>query len=110
MNTANIGKLIHDRRKELGISSVVLANRIGVNQSTISRWEGGQIKGIRSAEVYLLSKYLYIPIDTLLGLSEKTETENLRLVKARLDIIDLIEDVNNVDQLKDIAKIIQAIK
>lgn len=110
MNTANIGKLIRDRRKELGISSVVLANRIGVNQSTISRWEGGQIKDIRSAEVYLLSKYLYIPVDTLLGLSEKTETEDLRLVKARLDIIDLIEDMNNVDQLKDIAKIIQAIK
>ena len=110
MNTANIGKLIHDRRKELGISSVVLANRIGVSQSTISRWESGQIKDIKRAQIYLLSKYLYIPIDTLLGLSEKTETEDLRLVKAKLDIIDLIEDVNNVDQLKDIAKIIQAIK
>jgi len=40
------GVLIRQRRKALGLSQEVLAERIGVHWTTISRWERGQSQPI----------------------------------------------------------------
>ncbi|MQB01954.1 MAG: helix-turn-helix domain-containing protein [Actinobacteria bacterium] len=42
MSRAQIwGRRIRDRREELGVGQADLAALIGVNQSTLSRWESG---------------------------------------------------------------------
>ena len=109
MKETEIGQLIRDRRKELNMTSVVLANKMGVNQSTISRWESGKIKDIKRAQICLLSKYLYIPIDTILGLSNETSTEDLEVVKKRISIQSKLENINDKSKLENIEKIIDAL-
>lgn len=108
MQDKKIGELIKNRRKELGMSSVTLANRIGVNQSTISRWENGQIKDIRRAQIYLLSKYLYIPVETILGLSEETTTEDMEIVSRRLRLESKLESIKDKETLDVIDNFINA--
>lgn len=108
MLDTKIGELIKERRKELGMTSTVLANKIGVNQSTISRWESGEIKDIKRAQIYLLSKYLYIPVETILGLSDVTETEDIELVKKRSAILEKITSINDEETLKVIDSFISA--
>lgn len=108
MQDTKIGELIKNRRKELGMSSVVLANRVGVNQSTISRWESGQIKDIRRAQIYLLSKYLYIPVETILGLSEETTTEDMEIISRRLRLESKLESIKDKETLDIIENFINA--
>lgn len=104
-----LGALIKTRREELNITQKKLAGLLGVANSTISRWEGGQIRDIKRAQIYLLSKYLYIPIDTILGLSNETSTEDLEVVKKRISIQSKLENINDKSKLESIEKIIDAL-
>ena len=60
MTDLNIGKLIHDRRIELGLTMKELADKVGVSEGTISRWESGEIKNMRRDAVANLAKALLI--------------------------------------------------
>ena len=59
MEEQKVGELIKERREELNITQKKLAGLLGVANSTISRWEGGQIRDIKRAQIYLLSKYFF---------------------------------------------------
>lgn len=41
------GTFLRERRRELGINQIPLAEKIGVSQNTISRWETGDIPPAR---------------------------------------------------------------
>lgn len=43
--TGNIRQILHQKRKEAGITQLEVAQALGVSTSTVSRWEKG-IKGI----------------------------------------------------------------
>lgn len=109
MEEQKVGELIKERRDELNITQKKLAGLLGVASSTISRWEGGQIRDIKRAQIYLLSKYLYIPIDTIIGLSNETSTEDLEIVKKRISIQSKLENINDKSKLESIEKIIDAL-
>lgn len=66
MNT-ELGELIKQKRIEKGLSQTELANKMGVNVSTISRWESGEIENMRRHHVALISEVLDISIYTLMG-------------------------------------------
>lgn len=105
MEEKKIGELIKERREELGYSQVKLAKLCDVTHGTLSRWERGLTKDIKRAQICLLSQYLYIPIDTLLGLSNETSTEDLDLVRLKSSInssVDLISDKSKLEQIKKI--------
>ena len=53
-------------RKKYGISKSELAKKMNVNQSTISRWENGQM-GITVDKAYDLSIILNTPLPILVG-------------------------------------------
>lgn len=108
MEEQKVGELIKERRDELNITQKKLAGLLGVANSTISRWEGGQIRDIKRAQIYLLSKYLYIPIDTILGLSNETSTEDLDVVKKRISIQSKLENLNDKNTLDVIENFINA--
>lgn len=66
MNEKQIGDLIRTRRQELKISQDYVATRCGVTKSTVSRWETGYIKKIKRGDIFMLSRILYLPAETIL--------------------------------------------
>lgn len=60
MTDVNIGKLIHDRRIELGMTMKELGEKCDVSEATISRYESGNIKNMRRDVVAALAKALQI--------------------------------------------------
>ena len=106
MELPKISAEIRKRRLELNLSLEYVAQKLGVNRSTVLRWEQGKINGLNRSHVYLLSKILYIPIETLFGL-ENGVVEDSELVKAKLE---LIEKINHIKTVEDIEKIETFIK
>lgn len=109
MEEKKIGELIKERREELGYSQVKLASLLGVNSGTVSRWESGKTQDMRRMQIYNLSKYLYIPIDTILGLSDETGAETMPLIKKKNIIKSKIDSINDEAKLESIEKIIDAL-
>ncbi len=71
MTDLNIGKLIHDRRNEMGLTMKELSERVGVSEATISRWESGEIKNMRRDAVANLAKALQINPKVLMNWNEE---------------------------------------
>ena len=70
LNSFKIGKRLHDIRKELNITLLDLANIIGINKSTISRYENGK-NLILTITLYTICKNYNISADYLLGRIDK---------------------------------------
>lgn len=63
----NIGKLISERRKELGLTLEDVGNIVGVGKSTVKKWESGLISNMRRDKISLLAKALQIKPTELIG-------------------------------------------
>ena len=73
MTDVNIGKLIHDRRIELGLTMKELGEKCDVSEATISRYESGNIKNMRRDVVAALAKALNMSPRSLMGWDEEPE-------------------------------------
>ena len=71
MTDVNIGKLIHDRRGDMELTMKELADKVGVSEATISRWESGEIKNMRRDAVANLAKALQINPKVLMNWNEE---------------------------------------
>ena len=67
-----IGNLIYNRRKELGLTLEQIGDYVGVSKSTVKKWESGYISNMRRDKIALLAKILQIPPTDLIN----AETEN----------------------------------
>lgn len=75
-----IGDLIYNRRKELGLTMEEVGNAVGVNKSTVKKWESGDISNMRRDKIALLAKVLQIsPIKLIIdeNVILPTSTENV---------------------------------
>ncbi len=70
----SINTLISDRRKELKMTVEELANAVGVNKGTVSRWESGEIDNMRRDKITLLAKALQLSPLTIMGVEDRRET------------------------------------
>ena len=75
MTDVNIGKIIHDRRVELGLTMKELGDKCGVSEATISRYESGNIKNMRRDVVAALAKALNLPPKVLMGWEDDATDE-----------------------------------
>lgn len=73
----NIGKLISERRKELGLTLEDVGNIVGVGKSTVKKWESGLISNMRRDKISLLAKALQISPTQLIGDEEKPLESNV---------------------------------
>jgi len=78
---------IKDRRIELGLTQDEVSSAVGVSSATLSRWESGEIKNMKSDKVHALAKVLKISELDILGVpylkSEiKLSDDELNLVVA----------------------------
>ena len=53
-----IAKRLKDKRIALGLTMKQVADRVGVSEGSISRWESGDIYNMRRDKIYELSKVL----------------------------------------------------
>ncbi|MDR1755216.1 MAG: XRE family transcriptional regulator [Eubacterium sp.] len=65
-----IGKRIKQRRKELGLSADQVAERLGVDRTTLFRYERGAITKVPTSTMAKLAKILYTSPVYLMGLSD----------------------------------------
>lgn len=81
---SDIGKMMYERRKELGLTLEEVGAEVGVGKSTVRKWENGMIKNMgrdkiaRLAKVLKLSPVDFVPCDSAFELS----AEDLRLLRA----------------------------
>lgn len=107
MDIKDVGSIIHNRRKELGLTLDDVGKYVGMNKSTVLRWERGDFATLKRGHMYLLSKILYLPIETLLGLDTDKDIESSEITKLRLSLIEKINllekgDLEQVDKfIKD---------
>ena len=68
--TLTFGERLRKARKSKGITQAELAEAIGVHEMTIRRWETDK-RSPRIEEIRALASFLEIPVDFLMGESEK---------------------------------------
>ena len=109
MSDEEIGRLIRNRREELGFSSNYVADQLDINRSTLSRWETGNIKTIKRSHIWRLSQILHIPVDVFLEDNpDLSRIENPALVKERESLKQTLDSITDIEKLKDIETFIAA--
>lgn len=78
-----INDIMRERRKELGLTLKQVAERTGVSEGTISRWESGKISEMRRGKVAAYAKAIDIDPAIIMGWKEISEYSNLRPVSKR---------------------------
>ena len=58
--------IIREKRIELGMTMKQLADKVGVHEGTISRWESGEIANMKRDKILLLSQVLKIPLEVIM--------------------------------------------
>ena len=74
-------------RKERNVSAKELGETLGINKSTIHRYETGELKGIKTPVLQAIANYLNVNPDYLIG-----ATDNKHTVKEAEDLLSSITD------------------
>lgn len=101
-----IGMLLRERRKELKLTLKQIAAACNVTESTVSRWETGNIDNMKRGTIYLLSIALYLPVETILGVETDKKIIPANLINKRRSILEKLnkcsmEQLNQVDKFID---------
>jgi transcriptional regulator with XRE-family HTH domain len=93
VNYTEIGKKLKSRRKALNLTQSALAEKVGLTESSISRYEAGKIATMPTSTVKRICEVLHIEPSELLGLTPEKSFE-----------YDLKEILTSVDDLPDYVK------
>ena len=69
----NVKDIIREKRLALGMTMKEVADKVGVSEATISRWESGEISNMRRGAIFSLAKALNISPNEIMGW-ETTDT------------------------------------
>lgn len=76
----NIGKMISQRRKQLGMTLEEVGKAVGVGKSTVRKWETGSISNMRRDRIAKLAAVLQLkPIDFIVDCSECESSININI-------------------------------
>ena len=75
-NIILMGNRIRSRREELNLTMVELASKIGVNDTTILRYERGEIKRPKLPVIQAIANALEVNPSWLVGKSEQKDIQN----------------------------------
>lgn len=100
--------IIKEKRLEHGLTMKELAQKVGVSEGTISRWESGEIANMRRGAMVALSKVLDISPEILMGWDQedkrKSEVYENKCAIPVLDDPDIRILARNSQLTKDPAK------
>ena len=63
----SLSTVLKQRRKELGLTLLQIADAVGVTEATVQRWESGSIKSVRYEKLGKLADVLKVPPAALMG-------------------------------------------
>lgn len=67
--------IIKNRRIEMGYTMKELAEKVGVSEGTVSRWESGEIANMRRDKILLLANALCLSPAVIMGWEEPPKHE-----------------------------------
>ena len=88
LNYKEIGLKIKQKRKALSLTQLELAERVGLTESSISRYESGKIATMPTSTVNKICKVLNIEPSELLGLTPENSFE--------YDLKDILSSVDDL--------------
>lgn len=92
------GKMIRDRRHELGLTLEEVGDIVGVGKSTVRKWEAGTIRNLRRDKIALLAKALQLePVD-LIELDHQPIEKPLELSPDEARILSIYRSLNPTGQ------------
>jgi len=98
-----IGNRIHKKRKDLGLTMLEVAQKVGVSEATVSRWESGDIANMRRDRIALLAKALNVSISFIIDL-EDNNNELKHSSTSQTITSDGQQLLNKYNQLNDLGK------
>lgn len=90
----NIGNIIFERRKELGLTLEEIGTACGVSKSTVKKWESGYISNMKRDKIAQLAKVLNIPPTRLIDSDDDSEPSNISDIYTDLYRIPLFESAS----------------
>ena len=107
MNTKNIGLLLKTKRTEKNLTMKQVADFVNVSESTISRWESGEIKNMKRDKIAKLSDILGIDPALIMGWDDETTTKGPAEADPKIfEMMSLLEDATP----EDVEKVLQVTK
>ena len=73
--------ILKERRNELGLTLLQVAQAVGVSEATVSRWESGDIANMRRDKIAKLAKALNIRPSVVMGIDDESLQNNCTGVK-----------------------------
>lgn len=86
-NTKNVINKIISKRKELGYSYQDLADKTGLNKSTLMRYENGDIKTLNLDSIEAIAKGLGVTPAYLMGWEDEKENDEFNTPEAAMQFI-----------------------
>lgn len=87
----SISNILKERRKELGLTLLDVANKVGVSESAVQRWESGNIKNLRQDKIGKLADALSVAPAYLMGWEE-----DIIAKKTSSGIINVDDELNTL--------------
>jgi transcriptional regulator with XRE-family HTH domain len=104
-------ELIKMRRLELNMTMKELAQKIGVSEGTISRWESGDIENMKRDKIAALARALEVPPAVLMDWEEYDADRIRKNMEAkRLYDLALVADIRNVEIATDLLKRLEGLQ
>ena len=104
----NIKDIIKQKRLECGYTMKELAEKVGVSEATVSRWESGNLATMKHTKIMLLAKALKIspamlfdaPASPSFSLTQQEETHIKKYRQLDADGKEEIDDIIDVKLAK----------
>jgi transcriptional regulator with XRE-family HTH domain len=104
-------ELIKMRRLELNMTMKELAQKVGVSEGTISRWESGDIENMKRDKIAALARALEVPPAVLMDWEEYDADRIRKNMEAkRLYDLALVADIRNVEIATDLLKRLEGLQ
>lgn len=100
----DIGKMIKQRRQELGLTLEDIGKAVGVGKSTVRKWECGQIENMKRDKISALAAILQLsPVAFIFGEKDISEQEpkndkpETTLTESQIKLLQLLPNLNEDD-------------
>ena len=89
----NFGVRIRELRKERGITSYEMAERLGISRNTLTNWERGEKEPHAIEILEEMAKVLQVPLENLLAGKNSDGIENNPVIRSLNDRVTRLEQV-----------------
>ncbi|WP_294205504.1 S24 family peptidase [uncultured Solobacterium sp.] len=104
-----IQNLIKNRRKELGLTLLDIANACGVSEATVSRWESGDIVNMKRSRIAQLAKVLNVSPSLLIHDDYDVLINYNSTTKPQIPVLGVVPCGEPIEAIEDIIEWIDVV-